>query len=579
MPAARGRSRVGLLTASLAVAGLLSSTRLLVSGAYVSLWDFLWYSRPLPSFLGILFFLASLAVGPRFLYPYAAGALLLAYSLSGIITDDVHVLYVLAGPSAGLLLWNLQWSARNMPEAIPTGVAIDVAARMAAGGLEPWDHPVVSVAYGLALAYASLSLMLLDLYESPGSASIVWLSIAEIGAVYPNAALHYSGVHDYGPLAFAGASLLVVAGYSAGLLLPRLIGVTSLAISGILAVLGFLGGPLWAALAGFGTTSILNGSRPGGSYLGRLLFGLFFVILMVAGVGVYAYPYLGLWPLADMLEIVVFTATLPGIAIGLLQPRNQVAPARRIAPIIVGALILGFIALSVQAGHPPAVEDSYTLVSYNLHQGYTWDGRLNGWEAANYLAQYPGLIACLQEVDAGRLTSAYMDLPLALRLRGLQVAYQPAIEGTYGVAVASGFPVGYSSGYLLPSTGEQRAAIKVETGGLVVVSAHLGLEPSERAMQASRLLEIASTTPKAHAICGDLNEQKGDAIEIITQEYKLIPSPGEMPTCCLGEELNQTIDYIAYKPDKLIILSYKIEHTDISDHLPVIAKAQKKTTP
>ena len=181
-----------------------------------------------------------------------------------------------------------------------------------------------------------------------------------------------------------------------------------------------------------------------------------------------------------------------------------------------------------------------------MHQGYDAWGRLNGLEVSRLVAGLAsqGYVVCLQEVDAGRLTSAHMNLPLVLESMGVPVAYQPAIEGAYGVAVA-GAGVSMHGGILLPSVGEQRAAVKALWRGVPVVSFHLGLSAEERRMQAEALLAFALEEPRAKLVCGDANEEEGPAIALLSTWYQLTGDPGgEGYTCCLGTGERSSIDKI-----------------------------------
>jgi endonuclease/exonuclease/phosphatase family metal-dependent hydrolase len=214
------------------------------------------------------------------------------------------------------------------------------------------------------------------------------------------------------------------------------------------------------------------------------------------------------------------------------------------------------------------------VASYNLHQGFTPWGRLNWLELAETLRMLPAAL-CLQEVDAGRATSAFIDVPLLLETLGYEVAFQPAIAGVYGLAVASlGGVETLSSGTLPPAGGETRAYVKalVDLGGLrvVVANAHLGLTGEERLTQASILLEEALSEPPADVLCGDLNEEPGGpVVSLASSAYEPVPSGA---TCCLGEDFKGTIDYVMVRRGSgLRVEASGVVYSEASDHLPVYA--------
>ncbi len=103
------------------------------------------------------------------------------------------------------------------------------------------------------------------------------------------------------------------------------------------------------------------------------------------------------------------------------------------------------------------------------------------------------------------------------------------------------------------------------------MSVHLGLDPKERAIQARELLRLALSPPVADVICGDLNEEEGEALQQLSQYYIVYAT--DTPTCCLDTTLDERIDYILLsRTSKWIVAEYSVELVDYSDHLPVIAR-------
>ena len=566
-------ARLGpLIPAALVFTAILSSSRILVAGAYESLWKTLWYGDLFPSVAGVAAFAGYAMAGSR-IPPRLHGVLVTLYAIAGGLTDNVEVLYI----PAGLALAAGLWLASSMPPyqvaaAAALGASLDVAARLAAAGAEPWDSPLAPL-YSAVLAAGGVYSVVRPLPPPPGPGwgLYYWLAAAELGSAYPNAALRLAGVDWYTPSEAGAAGLLVAAGYIGGALAGARAAVPASVLGVAVLALPWPFSLAWAPLLAAGSTAALAlGGRA------RVLGPVYFIALMVAAVGVYAYPYLGLWPLADKLEAVIAASLAALLPVARASTAAPWAPGHAALPaaLALAACLTGALALVLQAEpvtSNPAASRELVVVSYNVHQGFTPDGSLNAADIVFTIESIGADVVCLQEVDGGRLTSAYTDLPLLLMVRGWDYAYQPAIEGAYGVAVVSKHGVDGLEGLLLPSRGEQRAAVKAAAYGVVVVNAHLGLEPEERVEQARALLEAALRPPVALVLCGDFNEEEGAAIRLLSTYYTL-PDPGTY-TCCLGEDFKGVIDYVGVLAGSgASITWYSTVYSDASDHLPVVAR-------
>ncbi len=563
----------------LAALVVLWSARILVAGSYYSVWDLLWYNRPLPGVLPIILFLVSmpLATGSLtrfFLLPLSIGALILG--------DNVKLLSIPAAMAMPAGMAILQSSRGKLPYALALGIGIDLLLRVATRGLDPLEYTIGRVLLAgtlIVLFYASGVEVRVPSLQL---ASVI--SALELGLAYPSALLHYTGHEVYGLPMYASVGFMILVSVLVGTILARLhrdICILVIMVFAGMILDGLLGiGLIALSIAGLG--ALLSYERYG-SRVKAFIGGLWFVIISFLGIAVYVYPYVGLSPFADRMELVMLIAMI-GVALSSwpseeeyneLSREDIVVDASMITPIIIGglSLVLAVVLQSAPIGVESAghvVMDVYTL---NLHQGYDWSGRLNGREATMFIVEAArnGGIVCLQEVDAGRLTSMYIDMPLALYSRGVNVAYQPAIEDTYGVAVAGPKSLEKVGGVLLPSTGEQRAAVKANASGVIAVSAHLGLDPGERAIQAQALVDYSLKYPEALLLCGDFNEPRGAALDYISKYYTIAWPP--KATCCLGTEENTTIDYIAVREGKAVVEEVSVLLAP-SDHLAVYAKVR-----
>ncbi len=572
-------ARLQLVSGIAVVTVLLSILRIFVAGAYKSLWDLLWYRDVFPGPLGIVAFFATYyLVRPK---PVTVGVSMVLYGVLVLLIRDITLLHVYAGIATAILVYALSWIARS-PGILMAGIAGDMALRAIAAGAVPIDDPLTAFLLASIAISGGLLYVFTGHTSTPGLGIFLFMSLVELGLVYPNALLHFSGIHVYNLATFLGALnafMVTLAVFTLLTIKKPLHTALSLFTISLLLLLAS-GLPRLLILYMVAAIAIpLSVTRHTASRrIEHFLSPILLVAILVAAVGVYAYPYLGLWPLADNLEVLILLTVIAIVATTYRATSTHRVSTLHLSIAILLVVLASATTITLYSNGKYIIipsNSNVTIVSYNVHQGFTADNRLNGMEVAQYLARIAD-IACLQEVDAGRLTSAFMDLPLILSTRtGMSYVYQPAIEGTYGVLIASRYNIKQVDTLLLTSTGEQRAAVKavIETpaGDIVVVSVHLGLDPKERAIQARELLRLALSPPVADVICGDLNEEEGEALQQLSQYYIVYAT--DTPTCCLDTTLDERIDYILLsRTSKWIVAEYSVELVDYSDHLPVIAR-------
>jgi endonuclease/exonuclease/phosphatase family metal-dependent hydrolase len=227
----------------------------------------------------------------------------------------------------------------------------------------------------------------------------------------------------------------------------------------------------------------------------------------------------------------------------------------------------------------PTEHRSLTVMSYNLHQSFGMDNKLDLQEiVATINKANPDLIG-FQEADAGRVPSMSVDQILWFSRRlNMHSVYGPSWGSTYGVAVLSRYPVASYQHYLLPSEEQQRACLQVEIdlGGrtLTFFSVHLGLNPEERHRQLDQLLVYTAQAPSPKVLVGDFNARPGSReIERVLEQFAhsyAIAGTGDGYTSP-ADAPRQTIDYIFVSPD-IQVLSTEIIPSLASDHLPVAAE-------
>lgn len=245
-------------------------------------------------------------------------------------------------------------------------------------------------------------------------------------------------------------------------------------------------------------------------------------------------------------------------------------------PIIVAVIALG---LQPSLSPQPKPGETITVMTYNLHQAFGMDNKLDLEEVLATITEADPDIVGFQEADAGRVPSLSIDevLWLARRLN-MHSAYGPSWGNTYGVAVLSKYPILDHQRYLLTSHEQQRACLetKIDVSGetLSFFSVHLGLNTPERERQLDEVLAYTAAASPPIVLVGDFNatpdsHEISRVLERFENSFALAgegsgyTSPADGPY--------QTIDYVFVSPD-IRVLSARVISSLASDHLPVVSR-------
>lgn len=245
-------------------------------------------------------------------------------------------------------------------------------------------------------------------------------------------------------------------------------------------------------------------------------------------------------------------------------------------PVILA--LVGFV-LQPIVNPQPTDHRSLTVMTYNLHQSFGMDNKLDLREVADTIRQADPDIVGLQEADAGRVPSLSVDQVLWLsRSLNMYSVYGPSWGNTYGVALLSKYPILSHERHLLVSEEQQRACLeaRIDVGGrtLTFFSVHLGLNPEERHRQLDELLVYTTRAPSPKILVGDLNAYPdSQEIDRVLEQFEhsfAIAGTGDGYTSPADTPM-QTIDYIFVSPD-IEVLSAEVIPALASDHLPVVAE-------
>ncbi len=222
---------------------------------------------------------------------------------------------------------------------------------------------------------------------------------------------------------------------------------------------------------------------------GFLLGALFFLIIALAQVFTTVYDYIpvvGPW-FRDRFWLVFLLAGL-GMALPLLAAQFSAQPLipgfRRFylpAVWIVLVAAFGWSLVSQPAPAASTSKDILRVVTYNIQQGYSVDGRRSYLEQLAVLRSLAPDIVGLEESDTARFSGGNADVVRTIS-EGLgmnYVYYGPrTVTGTFGIALLSRYPIENPRTFFMYSSAEQTAAIEAQINlngkPYTVLVTHLG---------------------------------------------------------------------------------------------------------
>lgn len=212
-PIANRELLIGISTGVL----LASSMRVFVAGAYSNVEKTFFYNVMFPSVLGVvLFIIASAVVGK--LNRRIGAAIVAAYALVSLLTDATeytHLIAALAIPVALALLSELDIKYVTM------GLVADLGLRVLAVGGEPLDFPHTRIILSLVVLFGAYALWKDEgKLPKPGFGLYAFAALLELGLMYPNAVLRYSGINSYYLPTFVGYSFIIALALLGGLTSP-----------------------------------------------------------------------------------------------------------------------------------------------------------------------------------------------------------------------------------------------------------------------------------------------------------------------------------------------------------------------
>lgn len=222
------------------------------------------------------------------------------------------------------------------------------------------------------------------------------------------------------------------------------------------------------------------------------------------------------------------------------------------------------------------------VMTYNIHRGINKDNELSLDGIAEVIRSSGAEIIALQEVERFSVRTGFQDqIEYIANKLSMQYAYGKSINilnGQYGNAILSKYPIEEYQVSKLPSEGEQRTLLRtsmnVYGNRISVYSTHLGLKQSERDMQIEEIMRITGDD-KNLILAGDFNT-KVDKLGSITGNYRDSASySNNIKATFIAEDLSERIDYIFTSKD-FEVKGYDVLESDASDHYPVIITLKLK---
>lgn len=225
-----------------------------------------------------------------------------------------------------------------------------------------------------------------------------------------------------------------------------------------------------------------------------------------------------------------------------------------------------------------------TVMTYNIHRGIGKDGKLDLARIYDTISRSNADIVALQEVERYSIRTGFQDqieyLADKLSMYFVYGKSMNILNGQYGNAILSKYPIGDYRLEQLPSRGESRTMLQADLDingkRFVIYTTHLGLDRAERKVQIERIKELIQNTESLHILTGDFNSTS-EELSILYDKYidSAVHSKKQEDITFKNDESGSRIDYLLLS-DKLKLLDYAVRQSDASDHFPVVSKIEIK---
>jgi endonuclease/exonuclease/phosphatase family metal-dependent hydrolase len=223
------------------------------------------------------------------------------------------------------------------------------------------------------------------------------------------------------------------------------------------------------------------------------------------------------------------------------------------------------------------------VMTYNIHRGINKEKKLDLDGIVETIRSSGAEVVALQEVERFSVRTRFQD-QIGYIADKLSMGYVfgkslNILNGEYGNAILSIYPIEEYEVKELPCEGEQRTLLKarlnVNGGRLSLYNTHLGLKQSERELQLEEIMEYVSAD-KDFILAGDFNTTVDKLFAISEEYYDSAVRAGDSNSITFeGEGLNERIDYI-FTSKSFETIEYEVTVSQASDHYPVVSVVELK---
>lgn len=219
-----------------------------------------------------------------------------------------------------------------------------------------------------------------------------------------------------------------------------------------------------------------------------------------------------------------------------------------------------------------------SLMTYSVRHGKGLDGKTKVQRIAEEIAKTNADVVALQGIDRYMPRSGFQDqLKKLSKQLGMYSCFSPSVNllvSQYGNAILSKYPIVKKEITFMRGTKERRsilmAKIQIDEAVVTVINTHLGKSTNERMKQVPILLNTLNQYGQPSILAGDFNMEMADSLmKPFNFHWQKIELQENHPTFKNGKEIDHIFVNMSTEST-----SAWVQHSDASDHHPVIAHIQ-----
>ena len=269
----------------------------------------------------------------------------------------------------------------------------------------------------------------------------------------------------------------------------------------------------------------------------------------------------------------------------LIKPGVKIQKPRKQFFVVLSIILVllvpagGIYRYSRGIDEPVGNIDSFSVMTYNIQQGFDESGNVNFNTVADNIRLADPFIVGLQETDTLRISSSNRDVMEWLGNELLMYSYAGPLtrDSTFGNGMLSKFEFISKKTTILPSEGElaviQLVTVTINNQVINILNAHFGETEADRTAQAQYTRDMIEDLDGPVILMGDFNSEPNSSQMQFMYDIGMINAYGEYTNgSYAATHLNRnSIDFIMYRDLTLISVDVYSDLTG-SDHFPVYAE-------